>query len=176
MNADKNAITPRHLSEEDLGDVLIGLASIESEAHLSVCSLCQAKVHAFRTDLNLFNQASLAWSRSRTEYLPPIKRTAKPRGSSPWTALAPVEWALAVAVLLLVGLPVWNRTQHQAPEASVVAASAQPDSETQIAADNDLLKSIDSALRADDPSLGAGYGLAQEPRAASQLRPRSRKP
>ena len=54
-----------HLSEEALDDVLIGLGSAESEAHLAVCPECRAEVETFRGDVALFNAASVAWSESR---------------------------------------------------------------------------------------------------------------
>ena len=38
-----------HLSEEALNDVLIGLSSLESDAHLAVCSACRSRVEEFQS-------------------------------------------------------------------------------------------------------------------------------
>jgi ferric-dicitrate binding protein FerR (iron transport regulator) len=163
-----------HLSEEALNDLLIGLASVESEAHLAECAACRAKVQAFGAHLNAFNRASMAWSESRSEALPAIRPAASAKVKSIWTTLAPLEWAVAVAVLLLLALPVWNRNQLPVPVGSVVGTPAAGDSEAQIAEDNDLLKSVDAALNTNDASPIAEYDLIEQPRSHARARPKTR--
>lgn len=163
-----------HLTEEALDDLLIGLASVESEAHLAECAACRAKVQAFGAHLNAFNQASMAWSQSRSEALPAIRAAASAKVKSIWTALAPLEWAVAVAVLLLLAVPVWNRNQPRVLVSSAVATPAAGDSEAQIAEDNDLLKSVDAALNANDASPIAEYDLIERPHSHSKARSKTR--
>jgi hypothetical protein len=168
-----------HLTDEALDDVLIGLATAESEAHLAVCDLCRAKVRSFRSDVDTFNQASLAWSQSRAESLPAVHPLPTRAVKSPWAALAPVEWAMAAAVLLFIALPVWNHGRHPDLGAMVTPAaqnSEAQDSETQIAQDNDLLKSIDAALSASDVSPVAAYDLTERPYTHPKARPKLRNP
>lgn len=163
-----------HLSDEALDDLLIGLASVESEAHLAECAACRIKVQAFGAHLNVFNQATMAWSQSRSEALPAIRPAASARAKSVWKALAPLEWAAAVAVLLLLALPVWNRNQLPVPVSNTSATPSAGDSEAQIAADNDLLKSVDAALNADDTSPITEYDLIERPHSHSKARSKTR--
>ena len=51
-----------HLSDEALDDVLIGLGSLASHAHLAQCPQCRARVESFQTTGDLFNQASRQFS------------------------------------------------------------------------------------------------------------------
>jgi hypothetical protein len=163
-----------HLTEEALDDLLIGLASVESEAHLTECAACRAKVQALGAHLDAFDHASLAWSQARSEALPAIGPAASAKAKSIWTALAPLEWAVATAVFLLLALPVWNRSQLPAPVSSAVAAPTAGDSEAQIAEDNDLLKSVDAALNTNDASPIAEYDLIEQPHSHSKARSKSR--
>ena len=163
-----------HLTEEALDDLLIGLTSVESEAHLAECAACRTKVQAFGAHLNVFNQASLSWSQSRAEALPAIRPAASAKVKSIWTALAPLEWAAAAAVLALLALPVWNRNQLPVPVGSAVATPSAPDTEAQIAEDNDLLKSVDAALNTNDASPIAEYDLIDRPRSHSKAKPKTR--
>ena len=163
-----------HLTEEALDDLLIGLASVESEAHLAECAACRTKVQAFGAHLKAFNHASMAWSQSRAEALPAIRPAASVKVKSIWTALAPLEWAAAAAVLLLLALPVWNRNQLPVPVSSAVATPAAGDTEAQIAEDNDLLKSVDAALSTNDASPIAEYGLIDRPHSHSRARSKTR--
>jgi hypothetical protein len=54
-----------HLSEEAIYDVLIGLSSAETNAHLVVCALCRGELEALRSELQVFNDTALAWCKAR---------------------------------------------------------------------------------------------------------------
>ena len=69
-----------HLSEEALDDVLIGLGSAESQAHLEVCADCRAQVRTFLGDVALFNAASMAWSTFSTLGQPLRRSRLSPPG------------------------------------------------------------------------------------------------
>ncbi|HTJ29260.1 MAG TPA: hypothetical protein VL346_02080 [Acidobacteriaceae bacterium] len=138
MNLDKR----QHLCEEAFNDLLIGLSAPEAEAHLAACEECRAQLAAFRSDLALFNQATLAWSESKTAAMPPLRR--KPR----FVPSHPLAWSAATAVLLLVGVAGWN--SQRAPllptESAPSIATEFADSPDQIAEDNQLLHNVYDAL------------------------------
>jgi hypothetical protein len=137
-----------HLTEEALDDVLIGIGAPESEAHLASCSLCREKLTDFRTNVSAFNRASVAWSEAEAMKRP----VAAPKAAGIWHIVSPFEWALAALLFLSVGIPVWNREHRGAVPENAESLAESADSEVQIAQDNALMKSVDSALSADDIS------------------------
>jgi hypothetical protein len=153
-----NAQLSTHLSQEALDDVLIGLGSTESELHLETCAACREKLEEFHANVRTFNQASLAWSEAR----PMARLDVAAKAKASRRMLSPLEWALAAAVLLLIGMTAWNREHRPMPDRGVAVAPAPPeDSETQIAQDNDLLRSIDASLSANDVSPLSDYQISE---------------
>lgn len=149
-----------HLSEEAMNDVLIGLSSPETDTHLAVCQDCRRQLDVFRSEMQLFNRTSLAWSAAWSAATPhpvPAPRAGK-------TVFAPVGWALAAVVLLAIGLPVWNHHQRFTQNYAAAPASAQQDSSEQIAQDNELLRSVDIALNTNEESPISEYYLSARPR------------
>jgi anti-sigma factor RsiW len=166
-------MTPKqsaHLSEEAVNDVLIGLGSLESKAHLGVCSICSSRVKEFRSEVNAFNRATLAWSEAR----PRATLDEDERRRVRWIAASPLSWALAAALLLAVGFPVWNHLKPAADNASV-PSPLHEDSQTQIAQDNDLLNSVNVALNEGEESPVAVYQLSEAPHPRLKARPELRK-
>jgi hypothetical protein len=146
-----------HLSEEAFDDVLIGLGSPDSEAHLAVCQDCWRRVNAFRSDVALFNSASMAWTESRPVPLTPTARKTVHR-----TRLAFVSWAATVAVLAGTAVAVWHHHGPSAPQSQTAAPLSQPsDTEAQIAQDNQLLQAVDAAISPDEESPIDEYKLVQ---------------
>jgi anti-sigma factor RsiW len=136
--------TTIHLSEESLDDVLIGLGSPESHAHLAACAECRVQVEAFRGDMELFNDASRAWSESR----PPLPRISAPRRTHPRLAFG--SWAVVCAALVFMAVAIWHRP---APLPNHAIVQPQPaDSEAQIAQDNQLLEAVNAAISPDEES------------------------
>ncbi|MDR3727338.1 MAG: hypothetical protein P4K86_09880 [Terracidiphilus sp.] len=158
-----------HLSEEALDDVLIGLGSPESDAHLAECEACRSQLEQFRSGMRNFNQASLAWSDAR-----PLK-SLPARSKVRQAAFAPVGWAFATAVLLLIiGVPVWRHDHRIAPSNGTVPAVTIEDSPAQIAQDNDLLRSVDEALNSSEASPISEYHLSDGPQLHRKARPELR--
>jgi hypothetical protein len=160
-----------HLSEEALDDVLIGIGSPKSKAHLVACSRCSDTLRQFQAKMGRFNQASLAWSEAR-----PVpgamnkavaRLNAKPRG-----AIAPLSWAMAVAVVAAFGFQIWTYEFHRPSTPPVASVSPSVDSEVQIAQDNQLLQSVNAALNASDVLPASEYGLQTE--LNSGLKPHAR--
>jgi hypothetical protein len=161
-----------HLSQEAVNDVLIGMASPEAEAHLAACAHCRKQVSQFQTDMDIFNETSLAWSEARPSK--PIR--VAPRSALREVVRSPLTWALAAALLLMAGVPEWRpRLDSILHPASVsensTSANGSLDSEAQIAQDNDLLQSVNVALNSNEESPINEYGLSEEPAQRSRTRP-----
>lgn len=160
--------TSTHLSEEALNDVLIGLGSPESEQHVAACAECRAQLQIFATEMQLFNQTSLAWSEARSATLGAIELPKKRPA-----IYAEVGVALAAALLLAIGLPIWMHTHGPAkhPEqAATAAAMGQQDSADQIAQDNELMRSVDMALSSSEESPVSDYQILERPHEGPKAR------
>lgn len=165
-----------HLSEEVMNDVLIGLSSPESHAHLAACAFCRSQLEEFRADMQLFNRTSLAWSEARSATM--LRPAATSIISN--AVLVRVTLVVATTVLAAVGLFVWSHN-HRPQESiaythAVTPAVSPEDSEAQIEQDNDLMRSVDVALSSSDESPILEYHMSdgRQPRANS--RPELRKP
>jgi len=146
-----------HLSEEAFDDVLIGLGSPESEAHLAACRDCRLRVNAFHADVALFNSASMAWTENQPVLLRPTARKTVHR-----TRLAFVSWAATAAALAGMAVAVWNHHGPAAPTSQTTAPLSQPsDTEAQIAQDNQLLQAVNAAISPDEESPIDEYRLIQ---------------
>lgn len=166
-----------HLSEEALDDVLIGLGSSESEAHLYACSACRDALQQFQSSMQTFNRASLAWSEARPMPKPMAKAVGRIHANSNRKVLAPLGWATAVALLVVLGLQIRSHEIRQPSTVPLTSSSESGDLEVQIAQDNQLLRSVDAALSASDMSTVNEYGLQSdlrgEPRVHSRRRPKA---
>ncbi len=158
----------RHLSEEALDDVLIGLGSAESESHLARCAECRFKIEQFGADVDLFNKASMAWSEAQPA------RAVRPARMTPKLRM-PVAFAGSVAAVILaiaVAVSVWHH------EHSFVAndggGNDQPavDSQAQIAQDNELMQAVDAAISPQEESPIDEYDLSESPRKHWKTRPK----
>jgi anti-sigma factor RsiW len=146
-----------HLSEEDFDDILIGLGSSESEAHLAACQDCRRRVNAFRSDVALFNSASMAWTESQPALLRPTARKTVHR-----IRLAFVSWVATAAALAGMAVAVWHHHGPIAPPHLATANISQPaDTEAQIAQDNQLLQAVNAAISPDEESPIDEYKLFQ---------------
>ena len=157
----------KHLGDEALNDVLIGLGSLESDAHLARCPECRSKVESFRADMTLFNSASMAWSESRNGW--PGETSLRPAAHR--IRFAFVSWSAAVALLLIMALTLWRHSAVAPPNHVNVVEPQSLDSETQIAKDNELLQEINAAIGSDDEFPIQEYDLRE--RAHSRSMPQS---
>jgi hypothetical protein len=146
-----------HLSDEAFDDVLIGMGSPESEAHLAACEDCWRRVNSFRSDVELFNSASMAWAASQPVLLTPTGRKTVHR-----TRLAFVSWAATAAILAGTAVAVWHHHGPAVPQSQTAATLSQPaDTEAQIAQDNQLLQAVNAAISPDEESPIDEYKLFQ---------------
>jgi len=146
-----------HLSEEALDDVLIGLGSAESHAHLVVCSECSDRVKRFLGDVALFNAASMAWSQSRM----PRPQTSRPLHGRLNATF--VGWAITAVALLVMAFGIWHHRPKPAPPQANTVQPQPTDSAVQIAQDNQLLQAVNAAISADEASPIEEYKILENP-------------
>jgi hypothetical protein len=162
---------PAHLSEEAFDDVLIGLGSPESAAHLATCELCRSRMDRFRANIQAFNQASLAWSEAR----PVQQKTAT--AYKPWFRFAmqtPLIAALAATILIAIGLPVWHSHRDSIKDQMSSPVVTTEDSPTQIEQDNELMRSVNSVISETEESPYHVYRLSERPHSGIMQEPESR--
>ena len=164
-----------HLSEDDLDEVLLGLASSQSTAHLAACEVCTERFTSFQNELksqmDAFNQASMAWSEARSNT---ISRDLTHHKATPRLTL-PKVWSAAAAMVLVatIGLHVSLDHRSAALEASNSKASATMSTssdavhpehdQTELATDNAMLAAIDSEMGTPQPTQ---FGIYQKTQAA----------
>ena len=144
-----------HLSEEALDDVLIGLGTAESHAHLAVCAECRVQVATFRGDIALFNAASVAWSESRR----PQPRESAPHGRTLRAAF--IGWAAVATALVVMAVGIWRHRPEPSRQAHTIQQSKPVDSEAQIAQDNQLLEAVNTAISPDEASPIQEYKIVE---------------
>ena len=158
----------KHLSEEALYDVLIGLGSPESQAHLSVCAECRDQVKTFLADVSLFNEASLAWNKSRL----PRPHASKPRRAGFHAAF--VGWALSAAALVAMAVGIWHLRPAGTPQQVNSLQRQAQDSDAQIAQDNQLMEAVNAAISPDEASPIEEYRILESPHPSSNAHSRKR--
>jgi len=161
-----------HLTNEQFTELLIGGApgpecGPECELHLAQCELCRNELTKFSESVALFTHTSLAWSDAQPG------RSLRTRAARRTSRLlyAPMGWALAAALLVLIAVPPAWKYEHRSVGDHASAAgrvpaleSAQQDSAAQIAQDNQLLESVNVALNTNDASPLPEYRLSDSPR------------
>jgi hypothetical protein len=143
-----SAAVSNHLTDDQIGAVLIGDASASCAAHLRTCADCSARTAQLSAAIEDFTAASLSWSERRSSTLPvPSTLLAGSR-------LRHLNWAVAAVVLAVaaVGLPSMS---HRAPtlEATTaaptsVAAPLAPIASSAFAAKNQTLAEVAPAVEA----------------------------
>ena len=161
-----------HLSEDQLDEVLLGVASPEASAHLAGCDPCTERYLSFQTELqaqmSAFNQASLAWSEARSNT---ISRDLRRHKSTPRVTL-PAVWSAASALLLAAIFTVnagVQRTAGSLDATNSAAAISSPEAvhpehnQFELASDNAMLDAIDSEMGTPQPSQ---FGILQNTNAS----------
>lgn len=132
-----------HLTDLEFSNYLIEKSlSAAREAHVASCMQCQQELMAFGSSVSNFAAASQAFSDSL-----PVHSVRRATQQSFWRlAFAPAAWAAAAALVIAGSLPAWHLI-HPAKSVATVYDSA-----SQIASDNELMRSVDVALVANDTS------------------------
>jgi hypothetical protein len=149
MNS-QNSQLSTHLSEESINDMILGMPSAEDRRHLATCELCRSRLEEsqiqLHASLDLFNQASLAWSESKATPLPRHAFHQRARFFTP----RPLAWSSAAAAFLLAAVVSWNYQHRPALPTSPVSAVTNSYA-AQIDEDNQLLRNVYTALN-DEPA------------------------
>jgi predicted anti-sigma-YlaC factor YlaD len=147
-------LTSTHLSEDDLDDFLLGLASSDASGHIADCSACRERVAAFESQMAVFNQASRDWSEARSNTISRDLAAHRPSlrltQAAMWYSTAAA--VLAVAFTLTTNLHRDAGLQTGTAQTETVAA-ATPE---EIDADNAMLAAISSETATPRP---ARFGL-----------------
>ncbi len=168
MTAKNSAVS--HLSEDNLDEILLGIASPESSAHLAACGVCTVRFTTFQAELkaqmSAFNQASMAWSEARSNT---ISRDLAHHKATPRLTL-PAVWSAAAAMMLAATLALHvsldrrssaleasNSVASQTISASSDAIHPEHD-QHELASDNAMLAAIDSEMGTPQPDQ---FGLSQ---------------
>ena len=162
--------TNGHFTNDEFTELLIsGALSEERRSHLSQCDRCRQDAEDFTLSVGIFNTTSLAWSETR----PKKSLRATARSQVRRALYFPVAWALAAALFILVGIPVWNHS-HQLAFSHQARTTSAPDDSADIAQDNELLQSVNVALNTEDASPLPEYRLYDRPRKATHVDARTR--
>ncbi len=137
----------RHLTQDQLDEWLMGVASQELHMHCAQCVSCRDRVAALSESIQFYNQASFAWAEARSNTFTRDLSEHRPT----WRVTASA--ARSVAVTLIFGLVaslssathLWPA--HVTGPAPRAASAFAPDVRAQqIARDNAMLDAIDAEL------------------------------
>ena len=154
-------LTAAHLSEDDLDDFLLGLASSDASSHVAACPACRDRVAAFESQMSVFNQASRDWSEARSNTI--SRDLAAHRPSLRLTV--PAMWYSTAAAVLAVALTFTTNLHRGADlpanaQIDTIATAAPGD----IDADNAMLAAISSETATPRP---ARFGLYESAAAST---------
>lgn len=144
-----------HLSAEAFDDVLIGLGSQESLAHLEDCAVCREKLKQFQDGVQLFNAASMAWTRARVSKIPNV-----PRSRTSFVPSSVLSLCAAAMLFVVIGLPAVFHLNHRTAPSTSTGLDAR-DSAEQIAQDNQLMRDVDAAINPDEATIVDQYHLVE---------------
>jgi len=151
-----SSIRTGHLTDEQFAECAIVAPSPESEAHLRDCPQCCEELGRFSASMEDFSRAAFGWS--ETQPAVSLRAEARPQVGRAW--LVPATWAVAAALVLGAGVPmVMHHDRQPTAPADTAVVDGPDDSDAQIAEDNQLMQSVNVAIRANDSSALQGYGL-----------------
>jgi|GEM_PF-2066965 len=128
-----------HLNNDQFaGYLLESKANNAQTAHLLECSACREELELFRSSIGDFNSMTLAWSERRSATSPAYVVS---KSSSGWVS----NWALSMAIVMLLSVGTSLHTRNEANQVSLTvqtSASANQNSDAEIAKDNELMKAV----------------------------------
>lgn len=155
-----NTLTSRHLSHEQLCDVLLAQpaetaspALETAEDHLRNCLICSSELEALRSSIALFRRTGSSYA-ERVYARPAMYRASI--APSPRFGSHVLYWATAAAIAIAVALP-FGLHRHDASAAAsasapAAAVSTSPEVTRSAQSDEALLDGIDQDLSAAVPS------------------------
>ena len=140
-----------HLSEAEVEEALMGIASDDRTQHAKTCDVCRGKIDEFKKTMALFDEASMGWSQAKSNSL--SRNLAGHR--TPFRVSMRFVWSSAsAAVLVVAGIVGMGVHQHeQTLRASNAAVRQAPSGDAnEIASDNAMMREIDAAINVSEPS------------------------
>lgn len=162
----------RHLTDDDLDDLLCGLGSPDVLAHVAGCSACGELLEAERQSLEstvlAFNDATLNWAQAKSNTIP----RDLPQRQHGLLVTRGRAWSMAAALLVAVTAGIFGLRSMRHDDLTVstntVPAAAVPASvpvaqvsHDQIAEDDAMLRAIDSEVNQPEPSPITQYALTR---------------
>ena len=139
-----------HLTQDELDELMMGVADPELQAHCVACVHCGARVAALSESFELYNHASLAWAEARsntfTRDLSGHRPTRRVTASAARSVAATI--ILGLVASLSAGTHFWPaHFAGPALEAAPIVRAFAPDARAQqIARDNAMLEAINAEL------------------------------
>jgi hypothetical protein len=175
---------PKHLTEDELDELLMGCAPSDSLAHVEHCALCAGQLAEFDSSLSAFNHAASAWSEAKSNALTRDLNLHR----TPFRITARAAWSCASIVVLVAAASLgFGMHEHSAQIASQQIAVYQgnghwnrspanpsvgfphaPCAQREIASDDAMLREIDSAINTAEPSPEELYGITDNSGASRQ--------
>jgi hypothetical protein len=183
LREDFEGVAARHLSEDELDDMLMGLGSAAAHAHLARCAACRTQVQEFHSIVTAFNEASLEWSEAKSNTISRDLTARHPR----FLLTPAMTWSLVATLLLAVTAGAFElRAVHEqtlsarnapavvGPVVETAAAAANAPGtqvsgqDSQIAEDDAMLRAIDSEANRAEPSPLGEYRAVSLRRSTSE--------
>lgn len=141
-----------HLTDEELDDLLMGVAEPELQTHCAACVLCSSRIATVSDSIQCYNRASMAWSEARSHTFTrdlSAHRTTWRLTASAGRSLA-ATLILGVVASLTTGTYLFSGHTVEAgldTETLPAARAFAPEGRAQqIARDNAMLQAIDAEL------------------------------
>jgi hypothetical protein len=158
----------RHLSDEQLSELLYGCSPIDACRHLLTCDQCSAELKRLQACLNDFASLGLAWADNRAA----VSISAPSALVRNWHA---VSTAAAAAVVLAAAVLFSVHPQSSVQVPATAAVAGQPAAfGSDIAADDQLMKAIDTEIRRQTESAVSNAELSGVHFVTEARTPRSR--
>ncbi len=140
----------RHLTQDELDELLMGVASPELRAHCATCTRCSDRETALSESIQFYSQASLAWSEARSNTFTRDLSGHRPARRITASAARSVAATLIFGLVasLSAGTHLWPvHFAGPALQAGSTTRAFAPDARAQqIARDNAMLEAIDAEL------------------------------
>jgi hypothetical protein len=149
--------TPNHLTDDQFTDCVLMESTAEAQSHLAECGHCRQELARFTQSMESFSTATLAWSEAQ----PSASLRAAARSSARRPMYAAAGWALATGLVLSVGISFVGHRDRPAPATVAPVAQAAEDTEAQIAEDNQMMQSVNLAIRVQEPSPFTEYRVRE---------------
>lgn len=145
-------LNERHLTDDDLDELMMGVDRPELQAHCAACAPCCSRISAFSASIQPFNDASLAWSQARshtfTRDLSQHRQTWRLTANAARSAVAML--VLGLVASLTAGMHLRPAQVTGESLATVTQPAPHPFSADaraqQIARDNAMMQAIDAEL------------------------------